>query len=228
MLSFSTDIVVVDSGSTDQTLKVCEAYQVKVIQHPFKGYGKQKQVGVDAATHPWIFSIDADERPNELLLDSLRNFDASKAPTYAATVARSLVFIDHKLRFGGEYQSKLIRFFHKEHASFTPALVHESIEFKGSPFHLPGELLHYSFQSLEDAVRKQWRYASLWAAEAANKGKTSTLFKAAIKGTAAWLKWLLIKGLLLDGPRGWQWAWIQAGYTFNKYRLLASLPSKRA
>lgn len=66
-LSWVDEIVVVDSGSTDRTMEIAREYGARVLETPWFGFGKTKQLAVDAATHDWVFSIDADEEVTEHL-----------------------------------------------------------------------------------------------------------------------------------------------------------------
>ncbi len=59
---WADDIVVVDSGSTDDTVAIARRYTDRVVTHPWEGYGAQKNYAAGLAAHDWVFSLDADER----------------------------------------------------------------------------------------------------------------------------------------------------------------------
>jgi glycosyltransferase involved in cell wall biosynthesis len=127
-LLWCDEIVVVDSGSTDETVQICEQYGCKVHYKKFKGYGEQKQFAVACATHDWILSIDADEILTPDLKIEIQNLSKLQdLPAKAFNIPRSLIFMQRKLRFGGEYRNLQLRFFHRKYANFNDLTIHESV-----------------------------------------------------------------------------------------------------
>ena len=117
-VAFAEDVLVVDSGSTDETLAIARARGARVIQHEWLGFGRQKQFAVGEARHDWVLSLDADERVSEDLARSIRQALAGR--TYKAfRMARRNRFLGAWLAHGEGYPDWSLRLFHRAHAGWS-------------------------------------------------------------------------------------------------------------
>ena len=66
-VAWMDEIIVVDSYSTDNTVKICREFTPHVSQRRWNGFGEQKNVAIDLATSEWVFILDADERVSDEL-----------------------------------------------------------------------------------------------------------------------------------------------------------------
>ena len=139
------EIIIVDSGSKDKTVSICEQHGCSVYFRNFNGFGEQKNYGVSKAKNDWILGIDADEILSEPLVDEIRTELSKPQIEYAAfTVPRNLVFMNKVFEYGKESGSSLIRLFNKKLGGWDGAVVHEKVSMEGSVKKLKNKILHYS------------------------------------------------------------------------------------
>jgi glycosyltransferase involved in cell wall biosynthesis len=212
------EIIVVDSGSTDETQALAQVMGATVIEHPFEGYVKQKNVAVDAARFEHILSLDADEILSKELIASIQQTkDNWQADTY--TFNRLNHYGGKPIRHGGWYPDRKIRLFDRRKARWGGGQLHEHIiTQKGATIaHLEGDLLHYSYTDIADHLARMNRYTDIMAAEAAAKGKKVGILKIIVGPIWHFWQRYLFKGGFLDGYVGLVVAVMSAYYKFLKY-----------
>ena len=221
------EIVVLDTGSTDDTAAVAEAAGASVARHDFLGFGPTKQMAVELTHGDWILSIDADERLSPALAAAVRKVldDPSAADGYQLN--RRMILLGRMLRFGGLRGEWVVKLFRRGRGRFTAEAVHEHVEVSGRTARLAGALEHHTVRSLGEYVGKVEWYAALRAEELAARG-------------VRWHFWDplrlplnvgLIGGLrlgVLDGVPGILYAWITAYSSWLKRDLLRRGPEARA
>lgn len=200
-LKWVDEIVVLDSNSTDDTVKICREYTDKVFETDWPGFGIQKQRAVDLASHQWILSIDADERVSEELKKEIQQTigDSSKSGYF---LPRLSYLCDQPVRHCGWYPDYIVRLFKKEKGRFTQDLVHEQIVVDGELGRLKNHLLHYSYEDFKQFIQKFNHYSSLGAIAGARAGKRAGVFKAFVRGIIAFFKIYVFKMGFLDGSTG--------------------------
>lgn len=193
--------LVLDSGSTDDTLAIARAAGARVAEQPFLGYGPQKRRAVEFATHDWILSIDADEVLDPEAQAAVRAADlADPAACYAF---RRRTFVGgREVRHGAWRDDRVLRLFNRQTAAFKPLAVHEEVAAGRPPTLLPGSLLHYSYASCADVLARSIRYAPLKASIMRDKGQQASLASLPIRGGTAFLKNYLLRGGWRDGAAG--------------------------
>ena len=172
------EILIVDSGSTDKTLKVCKQFNCNIHSHPFEGYGKQKKHAVQLAKYDWVLSIDGDE----IVTSSLKNeietlFSRELVNEHGYLIPITLVFLDKIFRFGNENKKLHLRLFDRRYGNFNEASVHESISLEGNIKTLKHEILHYSYLNIQHYFEKLNHYTSYFVKEASQKKKKVSRFK---------------------------------------------------
>ncbi len=161
-VAFAEEVVVVDSGSTDDTVELAARHGARVIRKEWLGFGAQKQFAVDAASHEWVLCVDADESLSPELRDAIvRELRAPRGLVYA--IPRRNRFLGRWLKHGEGYPDWSVRLFHREHARWGSEAVHEKIATRSPVLRLRGDLLHDSAETLEKYLDKQNRYTSLQA-----------------------------------------------------------------
>ena len=144
------EIVVVDSGSTDQTQKIALELGAKVVVNPFKGHIEQKNFAITQTKYDWIISLDADEALSEELKFSILSIKNDLSDT-AYEFNRLTNYCGKWIKHSGWYPDKKLRIFHKSHGKWGGKNPHDQfILTSGKPHHLKGDLLHYSFYTVED------------------------------------------------------------------------------
>lgn len=172
-VKWADEIVVVDSGSTDNTVDLAKQYTNKVIYNEWKGFADQKYFAVLQATNEWILSLDADERITDKLKQEIINLDENIADGFE--IKRDNFFFGKKIRGSGWGNDFQMRLFRKSKVSVNNRLVHEKFLVDGKVAKLKNSILHYSYTNFEDTFDKINLYSTLEAIEKKNKKKVNAL-----------------------------------------------------
>lgn len=227
-LKWCDEIIVVDSGSTDATIKICEQAKCKITVNPFPGYGQQKNLAAGLAANDWILSIDADEVLNtELQLEIQKIFTNGTLPADGFLIPRTLVFMGRGFKYG-EGKKYILRIYNRNKAKFSTPNVHETVVLEGSVQKLNGLMLHYSYTSIHQYLEKFNHYTSDLALGMHQKGKQKSLIALFLRIPFEFFKLYFVKGFILEGYPGFAWASLSSFYTLVKYIKLKELNSKRA
>jgi len=213
----ASEIVVVDSMSTDKTAGICRSFGCRVIQREFDGYGTQKQFAVDQAVNDWIFSIDADEVATPELKEEIREIlNRPSIEEAGFEICFSLVYLGKKLKHGGAGSDFHLRLFNRKSGGFTKVKVHEGVEISGKISRLSGEVLHYSYRNLTHHLEKINHYTSRAAEEYVQRGKRYSKIWAILKFPISFLQFYCCKAGILDGYPGFMWSLLAAFYASLK------------
>jgi glycosyltransferase involved in cell wall biosynthesis len=216
-VAFAGEVIVVDSGSTDDTVAIARAMGARVSQtSDWPGFGPQKNRALDLADRDWVLSIDADERVTPQLREQIEA--ALRAPQFDAyTVNRRSSYCGQYIAHSGWYPDRLLRLFRRGAGRFSDALVHEALEVKGPVGRLEGELLHESYANFEAVLDKMDRYSTAGAQALHRKGVKGSFGKAVGHGLWAFLRTYLVKRGFLDGRLGFVLAVSNAEGTYYRY-----------
>lgn len=226
-LSFCDEIVVVDSGSSDDTLAIARAHGARVIQQPWLGFGPQKQFAVTSAQHDWVLCVDADEVVSAALRASILN--ELRAPQHAAyRFARCNRFLGRYLRHGEGYPDLSLRLFDRRQARWSSDAVHEKVLSTGSMGLLAGDLLHDSAETLESYLAKQNRYTSLAAQQALAAGKHSSVAQMLLSPLTRFIKFYIVRRGFLDGLPGLIHILIGCMNSFSKHAKIIELHLRKS
>ncbi len=218
-LAWADEVVVMDSGSTDRTLEIAREHGVTVRETSWLGFGKTKQRAVDAATHDWVLSIDADEVVTEPLRGEIESvLNSPRKMGYR--ISRRSYYLGRPIRFSGWRSDAPLRLFHKGHGRFNEKIVHESVEMASTPGVIKSPMLHYTFPTLSTHLAKMESYSALGARQLMDKGKTVSLLFACLRGVVKFIKMYLLKLGFLDGKEGFLLAVVSSfGVTLKYLRL---------
>ncbi|WP_297572725.1 glycosyltransferase family 2 protein [uncultured Deefgea sp.] len=219
-------IVVLDSGSTDQTLSIAQAYGAQIEQtSDWPGFGIQKNRAIALLDTDWILALDADEVLDAELIQSIQA--TIKAPTASVyQISRLSNYCGRWIYHSGWNPDHLPRLFQRGQAAYSESLVHEKLNFSGPAPLLAGQLLHYSFDRLDDVLDKVNRYSSAGAEQRFLRGERSGLGKAIYKGLWAFIRTYVLQRGFLDGREGFILAVSNAEGTYYRYLKLMYLGSK--
>ena len=226
---FANEIIIVDSGSTDDTVMIARQAGATVIETvDWPGFGPQKNRALDAARGEWILSIDADER----ISASLRNeiLTTLKNPTHTAfLIPRLSSFCGRFVRHSGWYPDRIVRLFQRGAGRFSDDLVHEKIVLTSPDCGaMKNHLIHYSYLDDDTYLRKLQQYSSLGAQQAYLAGKRCGLSTAIVHGVAAFMRSYLFKRGFLDGRVGLMVAICAAQSSYHKYFKLMLLSESKS
>ena len=159
----ASEIVVVDSHSTDRTVKLARKHTDKVTERTWTNFADQKNFGNDQASHPWILSLDADERLSPELRDEMKAMLEDEPDCAAFSMPRRVFYLGRWIRHSGWYPDRKVRLFRKERARWEGAYVHESLVVAGEVRKLKGDIHHYTYRSIADHLARINRFSDLGA-----------------------------------------------------------------
>lgn len=223
--SFANEVLVLDSGSTDETKALAIEAGAKVVTTDWPGYGPQQSRGIKLSSSDWVLSLDADERISEKLKDQiLEAIQSGRADGFRIPRLSSLCgkFIHH----GGWRPDYTLRLVKREKAGFTDHFLHANMTVKGSRADLTESLIHYSYRDFDDVLEKLNRYASGNAKDLHQRGIKGSLFKAITHGIWAFFRTYFLRAGFLDGSFGFILAVYNAESTYYKYLKLAELQNR--
>jgi glycosyltransferase involved in cell wall biosynthesis len=215
--TFADEIVLVDSGSTDNTTEIAEQFGAKVIQQRWLGFGAQKQFAVEQARNDWVLCLDADERVSGNLQASIIQLLATQPSHLAYRFPRCNKFLGRYLRHGEGYPDWSLRLFNRRFAHWSDDEVHEKVLVNGAVGQLSGDLLHDSAETIDSYLSKQNRYTSLAAEEALAKGKKATAIQLLLSPAVRFFKFYFLRQGFRDGIPGLVHILIGCFNSFCKY-----------
>ncbi len=235
-LSFADEVLVVDAESTDQTREIAQQCGARVIRQPFLGYGEQKNIGIEAATHDWLVFLDADERISDKLRNELLNIThTAQRPVYWITIED--IFLGKSLQHLVGHNPRLVK---RGEAKWNKNPVHEqliytstgeTVRYKdGVSGAITSPIIHHSHETIASYLQKMHRYTSLDAEHMQQTGKhrsgrtvTNSWLLPYTLGFRQFIKLLIYRKGILDGFQGIAWSVLSAYYEFEmgrKYRAL--------
>lgn len=217
-VAWADEIIVLDSGSQDETLEICRKYTKKVyLSEDWQGFGVQKNRVLNYAQGEWVLSLDADEVISESLQFEIQNIIQYTEFT-AFKISRLSRFMGRWIRHSGWQPDYVTRLFRRDCAKFSDDLVHEKLEIQqGRVGTLQSPILHYAYDSIEQLLEKTNRYSTDSANMLYTKGRCGNLSQAIFHGIWAFLRIYLLRRGFLDGKEGFLIAVAQAEVTFYRY-----------
>jgi len=219
-VAFADEIIVVDSYSSDGTYEYLSAHaQVKVIQHPFQDFTKQKTFAMNQASNDWVLFLDADEVVTKNLGLEIQEVVNRPSKINAYWFYRKFMFKDSHLRFSGWQTDKNYRLFRKSKVSFCQERrVHECLEIQGNSGVLNERLLHYSYKKFSDYKSKMLHYGQLKAQQYHANGKSVHPLKMLLAPIWRFLYNYTIRLGILDGKKGIIICYLNALSEVERYR----------
>ena len=222
------EIIVLDSYSTDKTVEIATARGAIVRQQKFAGYVDQKNAALDLTTHPFVLCLDADE----VLDATLKNSIAEQKKGFggkAYLMSRCTNYCGKFIRHGSWYPDKKLRLIDKRIGRWGGMNIHEKIVVaEDIPIvHLKGDILHYSYRSVEDHVQQNNKFSSISASSLHQMGKKTSIAKILFHPAWAFLNSYLLRAGFLDGFYGLVIAFQIAQLSFLKHVKLYLLQNNR-
>lgn len=221
-VKWADEIIVVDSGSTDDTVNICRRYTDKVVVTDWPGFGPQKNRALAMATSDWVLSIDADEEVTPALAEEIRTCLAAPAAA-GYTLARLSSYCGRFMKHSGWWPDPVLRLFKRDTGSFTDARVHERVVVNGHIDALNETLLHHSYRSLDQVLNKVNHYSHESALALKAKGRRAGLSTAIGHGLWTFFRTYILKRGFLDGREGFILAVSNAEGTYYRYLKLMYL-----
>jgi glycosyltransferase involved in cell wall biosynthesis len=222
-LRWVDEIVVVDNQSSDATGEVCRAFGCRVLVSEWLGFGRLKQMAIDAARHDWILALDADEVVSDALRERIRAQLASEPPHAGYRIRFQGHYLGRPLRHAGWGHEYHVRLFDRRRGHYRDRRLHESWQVDGPKGELEEPILHYAYPTIAAHLEKIDRYGRLGAQQLFDEGRRASLVGAAARGAHRFLKMYLAQGGFRDGREGFVLAAISAYGVFHKYLRLWEL-----
>jgi len=206
------EIIVIDSGSTDDTVAVSAKLGAKVLFNEWNGYGAQKIFGENQCRNNWLLNLDADEEISQPLAENIKKlFSDNGSENNAYKIKWKILFPLEKkppmFAPGGEF----IRLYRKDKAGFRDSTVHDSVVIReGSVGKLNGLVLHRCFRSLPHWVEKLNFYSSMQAQDFLAKGRKPSSFRIIFEPFFAFLKAYFLRRYFLYGIDGFVGSFLYA------------------
>jgi glycosyltransferase involved in cell wall biosynthesis len=225
-VAWADEIVVLDSGSTDETVEICRRFTSQVYETDWPGFGVQKQRALEKAQGDWVLSIDADEVVTPELKSEIEQALQSERCS-GFEIPRLSRYCGKPMHHGGWWPDYVLRLFRREKGRFTDSAVHERVLVQGETGRLKNPLLHEAFVNADEVLHKINSYSSLGARVLEQKGVRSSLSKAVLKASWTFIRTYFIKASLLDGRHGFMLAVSNAEGAYYKYLKLLELQNRR-
>lgn len=213
LADLAQEIIVVDSGSTDHTVAIAKKFGARVKHQEWLGFQHQKNKALEYCTQPWVLALDCDEEISKELKESLRNFftDGSSQRFTGAEFNRKVFFLGKWITHGDWYPDRKLRLFRRDSATWTQP-IHETITLIGRKTKLSGDLLHYSFPTINSYIDK----INLFSDEFIKKNpyKSWSLFTNIVRPLWRFFRAYVLRCGFLDGFPG---LWIALATAFSVF-----------
>ncbi len=216
---FAADKLVVDCGSSDDTVAIAEAHGARVVHQDWLGFGAQRNFAASQCRHDWILMLDADEWLSEALIAEMRQRLPSliAGDAAAAILRRRIVYMGRPLRwYRPAVGEKLARLYHRDRARWREVRVHESLEYEGAAVQFRAPFEHDNNPTLVHKQLKVLLYAELKCRDRHERGKSLRMWQLPFVHAASFFKDFVLRLAFLDGWRGYLIAQSAAGYAVYK------------
>ncbi len=221
--SCADEIMVIDAGSTDDTREIAARLGAKVLVHPWEGFAAQKNFAARQASHDWILSLDADEELDAEAQAAVRSWKNATPQAEGYRFARQARYLGRWIRHAGWYPDWKLRLYHRKHGQWMGSYIHESVKVEGRVETLPGKILHYTCDSLEEHRQRIEFYTDLAAAELTDREERVRWLRRAIAPPWTFAQTYFFRLGFLDGVPGFWIAWMASRYVSRKYAKWAKL-----
>ncbi len=220
------EVVVVDSFSTDQTAAICRQHAgLRFLQNPFTGHIEQKNYALQQAAFPYVLALDADEALSIELKKSILQVKANWQQD-GYTMNRLTNYCGQWIYHSGWYPDQKLRLWRVENGRWGGTNPHDKVEMSASSrtAHLVGDLLHYSYYTVEEHFERAEKYAVIAAQAMYQQGKRASWLNVFFSPVLKFLRNYVLKGGFRDGKLGYTICRLSALETYWKYRILHSMP----
>ena len=221
--AWAHEVIVVDSGSIDETLAIARAKGARVETRTWTGYVDQKNYAAGLASNDWIFSLDADERITPSLATEVQRLLTSEPPHRGFRVPRVSHHFGRWIRTTDFYPDFQTRLYDRRGARWTGRHVHESVSVDGTTGQLTHELQHYSYRDLCDHLNRINHYTTLAARQMHEGGRRTGPVGLLVHPPAAFLRNYVLRRGFMDGTAGLVLSLVNAYSVFLKFAKLWEL-----
>lgn len=215
-VSWADEIIVVDAGSTDDTVDIARRHGARVEVRDWPGYGPQKNHAATIAANDWILSIDADERVTPALAGEIRDLMQRGPERQGYRMPRVTRYLGRWIRSTDWYSDYQLRLYDRRAARWNDRRVHESVELPGAPGVLHNDLQHYAYRDISHHLATIDRYTTLAADQWIVEGRRTNVIAMALHPPLAFLRNYVLRGGIRDGAAGFVVSVLNSYYVFLK------------
>jgi glycosyltransferase involved in cell wall biosynthesis len=222
LAGIADEIILVDSGSTDQTCEIARSFGARVYTRKLDSFAEQKNYATSLSSNDWILSLDCDHELSPELRSSLLAWKQQTPDKNGYEILLLTNYLGGWIRHSGWYPEFKLLLFRRDKGKFASGL-HERVHLEGPAGRLHGHLFHYTIRSLAEHRAKLDTMSTLAAEDLFAHGRKS--WRAAMIFASPWtiFQRLFFQLGFLDGRRGWLIAWFSGKYIYLKYRKLGRL-----
>ena len=223
-LDWCDEVLVVDSHSSDRTREVAAAEGARVLERDWPGHVAQKEFTIRAATHDWVFCIDADERVSAPLRAELVALCDAGFPGHAGwRMPRMSHYLGAWIRHGVWYPDRQLRLFDRRRGHWGGHDPHDRVELESAPAELRGDLQHHPYRNFADHLDTIERYTTTMAQGLFDRGQRASVLDLLTRPAWRFTRSFFVRAGFLDGWRGFVVAGLAAHYVRVKYTKLRAL-----
>lgn len=213
--AIATEIVVVDSGSSDGTRAVAEEFGAKWFNHPWQGFRDQKNYALKQSTQAWVLCLDADEELSSPLRLEIATILAADDPAIqGVSFPRLSRFLGRWIRHGDWYPDRKLRLFRRDQGRFVGEPGHDRVEVDGRVVPLSADLLHYSYPSTNSFLEKLNGFSDAFLQKELAHGKQWSLWQTMLRPWWRFFRGYILRRGFLDGFPGY---WIAKATAFSTF-----------
>lgn len=221
-----SEIVVVDSFSTDSTVETAKKYTDKVFKRKWTNYADQKNWANEKASNPWILSLDSDECLSPQLKTEILRLKDREPQADAFSMPRRVFYLGRWIRHSGWYPDRKIRLFRKNKARWEGPYVHEKLKLDGKVAKLQGDIHHFTYRDISDHMQRINRFSGLGAQKLYAAGKKARWLHLLFLPPVRFVRTYILKAGFLDGFPGLVIAVLSGYAIFARYAKLKEIWKK--
>ncbi len=219
----ASEIIVVDSHSTDDTVKIARNFGCRVFIRDWTNYADQKNFGQSQASFPWILSLDADERLSPELREEIISLLPTEPECAGFSMPRRVFYLGRWIRHGGWYPDRRVRLFRRDRAFWEGEYVHEKLVVNGEIKKLKGDILHFTYRHITDHMRRINLFSELGAKKLYVQRKKCHWYHLIFLPIFRFIRNYIFLGGFLDGFPGLVIAGLSSYAIFARYAKLKEI-----
>jgi glycosyltransferase involved in cell wall biosynthesis len=222
----ASEIVVVDSFSSDYTVKIAKKYTGKVFQRKWTNYSDQKNFANKKASFPWILSLDADERLSPELQKEILEITKVNPECSGFSMPRKVHYLGKWIKHSGWYPDRKVRLFRKDKSFWEGEFVHEKLVVDGTINNLKGVIHHFTYRDIRDHLDRINTFSGLAAQKLYAEKKKCRLYHLLFLPFFRFTKSYILRAGFLDGFAGFVIAVLHGYAIFVRYAKLREIWKK--
>jgi glycosyltransferase involved in cell wall biosynthesis len=215
-VAWADEIVVVDSHSADETVRIAEGYATRVEIRAWEGYSAQKNFAASLASNDWILSLDADERVTPELAHEIRELMQRGPEARGYRISRVTYYLGRWLHSTDWYPDYQLRLYDRRRGKWNARRVHESFELDGKPGQLQHHIEHFAYRDVSDHVTSIDHYTTLIAEQWREEGRRTNILALVVHPPVAFLRNYVLRRGFRDGVPGFLVSALNSYYVFMK------------